>query len=595
MEKQSDDLAKISIRLESDPPFKSIRKVEWNDIPAFAVLTGLNGSGKTQLLELLAYKISGAQHPEGLDVSRVTLDIQGDSFEAGAVAYLPSRWEFTGGMHLGLAQLQDSKRQLYHHLIQSSDLKTLAKRAQLTKLLGIKHLHQVTEQQFIDRVPNDYSFMLDDSDVTSGLAHVFLAYRVRFLEALETKTRDQAIESLGPAPWELVNEILQAAGFPYRVLAPAGKLLDVYRLELRSDTGATIPPANLSSGEKSLLSVALWLYNSQHHNRFPRLLLLDEPDANLHPSMARHFLAVLKDVLVEKHHVRVILTTHSPTTVALAPEASLFEMSRHEPRIRKPVSKQASIGLLTSGFVTVSPATRYVLVEDRDDVAFYETVRDILSDYGPSLDPEAIAPSPSLVFLPASSGSGAAKIPGGCNVVRQWVEKLQAPPLGEVFRGVIDRDSSNVQTSRVGVIGRYSIENYLLDPFNVFSTLNAAGKPLDAGLKISQGDEHRIKSLSQEDLQKIVNFLAELIWPEIPPALAPSDSNRLVTFTNGKVCTYPAWMLDIRGHDLLSLYQAKLYGPGVVNPRTLRDSMRRVRLVPVELAALMKALQQQQA
>ncbi len=120
------------------------------------------------------------------------------------------------------------------------------------------------------------------------------------------------------------------------------------------------------------MGLVVWLYSSQHHKRFPRLLLMDEPDAHLHPSMTRHFLSVVKDVLVDKYGVRTILTTHSPSTIALAPFDSIFEMSRGSERIVPSASKARTIGLLTSGLVTVSATTRYVLVEDETDVAFYE-------------------------------------------------------------------------------------------------------------------------------------------------------------------------------------------------------------------------------
>lgn len=97
---------------------------------------------------------------------------------------------------------------------------------------------------------------------------------------------------------------------------------------------------------------------------------MDEPDAHLHPSMTRQFIDILKGVLVDHYKVRVILTTHSPSNVALAPETSLFVMAREQPRIRRATSKAEAIGLLTSGLVIVSPGTRFVLVEDEDDVRF---------------------------------------------------------------------------------------------------------------------------------------------------------------------------------------------------------------------------------
>ncbi|EMO62625.1 hypothetical protein LEP1GSC133_1794 [Leptospira borgpetersenii serovar Pomona str. 200901868] len=42
------------IAIETNPKgYKSLKNFKWENIPDFAVITGLNGSGKTQLLEAL--------------------------------------------------------------------------------------------------------------------------------------------------------------------------------------------------------------------------------------------------------------------------------------------------------------------------------------------------------------------------------------------------------------------------------------------------------------------------------------------------------------------------------------------------------------
>jgi len=59
-------------------PYKSIDHVIWNNVPPFAVLTGLNGSGKTQLLELLAYRLTNTTHPQLGDLRDIPVTITGD-------------------------------------------------------------------------------------------------------------------------------------------------------------------------------------------------------------------------------------------------------------------------------------------------------------------------------------------------------------------------------------------------------------------------------------------------------------------------------------------------------------------------------------
>jgi hypothetical protein len=370
-------------------------------------------------------------------------------------------------------------------------------------------------------------------------------------------------------------------------------LLDLYELKFQdARTARPLNAVDLSSGEKVILQLALWLYTSQQYNRFPRLFLLDEPDSHLHPYLTRQFMDVMNEVLVEKYNARIILTTHSPSTVALAPEESIFEMWRDAPRIRRPKSRADTIGLLTAGLVIVSPSSRYVLVEDSEDVTFYNAVRDILSDYAPSRDPRPLRLSPSLIFLPASLGQGKNKVGGGKNVVAQWVEKFDAPPLHELFRGIIDLDSGNVSTPRVHVIGRYSIENYLLDPFVVFGfLLTQSLAPVIPGINISAGDKHLIRTLPENQLQAIVEAIAKSIQSSISNLTALEKTRRPVLFTNGKSVQYPMWMIERRGHELLPIYQSAFGGTRVITPPRLVQSLRRVRLITDELAEIMRNLQ----
>jgi ABC-type ATPase involved in cell division len=169
-----------------------------------------------------------------------------------------------------------------------------------------------------------------------------VAHRLKLAEALERGTPgyDEDGESLGPAPWDVVNETLRVSSFPYEVISPIKtKLLDHYALRLKDrQTGIEIAALDLSSGEKVLLQLVLWLYTAGKVGHFPKLLLLDEPDAHLHPSMTTQFLDVISEVLVNRYGVRVIMTTHSPSTVALAPEGTVFSWSVAQLQLLKSIS-----------------------------------------------------------------------------------------------------------------------------------------------------------------------------------------------------------------------------------------------------------------
>ena len=295
-------------------------------------------------------------------------------------------------------------------------------------------------------------------------------------------------------------------------------------------------------------------------------------------------------MLVRNHGVRVIVSTHSPSTVARAPEGSVFQLERNAPSVVPVASRSEIISVLTAGLVTVSKSSKIFFVEDEDDVSFYDTIKDILMDFGSSKDPMALRPSPSIAFKPASIGARSSKISGGSSVVAKWVNKLDAEPLDRTFLGIIDQDNRNESGPRIRVIGRYSFENYLLDPTVIFALLSENGRaPIVADLAISSGDEHLLRTQSDSALQAIADAICG------PMATAEQNlaglPRTVVTYTTGQNILVPDWLLSHRGHDLLPKIQRTFGGPGLINQVRLRKALRRCRLIPRELAVLLRDIQ----
>jgi hypothetical protein len=99
------------------------------------------------------------------------------------------------------------------------------------------------------------------------------------------------------------------------------------------------------------------VYKASADRDFPDLLLLDEVDASLHPSMMRNMLDVIDRIFL-KHRVKVILITHSPTTIALAPESAIHVMNRTGPSRLVKKSKSDALAILTEGFATIEQGLR---------------------------------------------------------------------------------------------------------------------------------------------------------------------------------------------------------------------------------------------
>jgi hypothetical protein len=172
--------------------------------------------------------------------------------------------------------------------------------------------------------------------------------------------------------------------------------------------------------------------------------------------MTRSLLRTIQTTLVEKHQIQVMLTTHSPSTVALAPDDSIYVMRKSgQTRIER-TSKDVALGVLTAGVPTLSvncENRRQVFVESKYDVEFYSELYQRSKKY--------LLPEVSLMFI--SSGAGGN---GNCHQVQAVVNQL-VQGGNRTVRGVIDWDTSNSSSHQVFVLGegeRYSIENYILDP-----------------------------------------------------------------------------------------------------------------------------------
>lgn len=116
------------------------------------------------------------------------------------------------------------------------------------------------------------------------------------------------------------------------------KLRDMKRDELREF-------GELSSGEQTLLALATLIYTHKHIQPM-RALYLDEIDASLHPTMIKSMLEILQE---QSGDTRIYLATHSPSTVALAPEKSLFFVEEGKAR---EIDRTEALEGLTQGFLT---------------------------------------------------------------------------------------------------------------------------------------------------------------------------------------------------------------------------------------------------
>ena len=173
-------------------------------------------------------------------------------------------------------------------------------------------------------------------------------------------------------PWDFINQVFEQMNsyslddnvFSFQITNPNdetvnGKNVDTYAFSPRvrdTMTGAVFGFESLSSGETVLAALCVSVLEMENTNGRPRVLLLDEIDASLHPSMIKAMLAVLKHSFID-NGTAIIMATHSPSTVALADPECLFLVEPKAPKqkLRK-ADRNEAIGTLTEGLATISDA-----------------------------------------------------------------------------------------------------------------------------------------------------------------------------------------------------------------------------------------------
>lgn len=183
---------------------------------------------------------------------------------------------------------------------------------------------------------------------------------------------DDFVKRHGPRPWDVINQVLTQIGtVPYRINSPEGiSRHDRFQAKLVHQSDPRISPhfEDLSSGEKVLIALVVSVYKATSDRNFPKLLLLDEIDASLHPSMMQGMLNIIEDVFVASG-VATILVTHSPTTIAMAPDESIYVMRQSgEDRLDRRTRADA-LEILTEGFVTLDQGMRLLDAAARTKVS----------------------------------------------------------------------------------------------------------------------------------------------------------------------------------------------------------------------------------
>ena len=541
--------------------YKSLPKGLSFELPKFCVLTGRNGSGKSHLLEAIAgnhanvvengIRFSGIHHV-GFNGLNPQVDEQCDANQviAGVTTLWSQIQSYATNYRNVIAQgsrFNDVVTEYLpqHHGHNPALYAAIGKVLQKSK----KDLASVTQEDVLQNISFAQMAQNQNQLFFSQCALIFKGYHTRkskneFAQFRASKgglqkptflTDDEFKDKYGPPPWELINQILKSANLPYQVTDPESGDVDLpYRLRLiDSKQGVDIPVNDLSTGEKVLMSLALAIYNTQEDGGKPELLLLDEPDAPLHPQFSKLLIDTVVSSIVEKAGVNVILTTHSPSTVAMAPADAIFEIDRVS-KIPRNVTPSHAVEILTEGiaYLRVSyEKRRQVFVESRYDVMYYERIKTIVG--------RRHAMEYELVFLEPHSGSS------NCTDVISIVNQLRSSG-SDLAYGLIDYDAQNAASKSIVVLGggaRYAVENYILDPVYIALALIRSGKLNFSQFGIVGKNTYAdTANLTASECQQLIDSVLSTCGIAITD-LAQSQAE------NGYILNYPAAFLMHQGHE----------------------------------------------
>ncbi len=574
--------------IEFNGRYKAVTSFELKNLPNLTIITGRNGAGKSQLLELLNYQYYTQDKNNKIVITP----------EIKNKILLKSHFSLSHLESINLLKLQDilTNYSTNNNFAPQSHIDKLKARFGKQGILGIRNqkidinelLGDFSYQKFFNNYQNDIR------EPNLGLEVLFFVYYYQYVlkkmnYANENKnTNDKEIvQDLGTPPWDIVNEFLEMINSPYKINNPIEELgnniIGQYNPAfIDKKRGIKITSlSNLSSGENIMVSLAFWLYAARNQNIFPDLILLDEPDAHLHPEFIKQFLNILEKIC-RKYNTHIIMTTHSPVTIALAQPNSVYEMQKHDtPRIIQSKSVLSSINMLCSGLLVFQPNKKYIITEDKTDSKTYTAIYKIL------IRRKLIKDDTQLVFLPISNWS--TNSTGGKNKVIEFVNKIQDinKDNGIVVNGLLDYDngSATLNNSNIKYINRYSIENYLLDPINIFASILKIYN-ID-NIPITVGEEGNIKNLEQEQLQLIVDKICSEIIKKMPVEKQTENVTRTIKYINEKEIRCPKWLFNTNGHDLLVYCQNAFTGGNkIIYHDNLINNLKRTQMVSEDFIQL---------
>jgi predicted ATPase len=176
--------------------------------------------------------------------------------------------------------------------------------------LNLHDIKQAEKQYQIQKKQNEYA-----------------GYEKNYLKkAIHHLSEEEFLKHHGESPVDTLNRVLNeydCNGYEFKQTEihytfgqdVQSQGIDIYLYNKTGNYTTTLDA--LSSGERTLLALAFTIYKLKRRKAAARLFLMDEIDSALHPSMSKRLLNVLYNLFHKEMGINMIISTHSPSTVAL--------------------------------------------------------------------------------------------------------------------------------------------------------------------------------------------------------------------------------------------------------------------------------------
>ena len=308
-------------------------------------------------------------------------------------------------------QAEDLLRRLKHHV----------------KLIFIPPVRDAGSSSFTQKVTRSVK-----QDIQNKIAHNRRAgapreYRLakEAIEKIEQivalHARGLAISSDSPLASMVQSSEVRVELFPRDIYSLIEKSLFVYLSTGTHDTNK-VSPNEVGNGLQSLididLSIEQFLAEQDDNVQQHRFVIIEEPEAFLHPSAQRQFMQFLRRALVSRVK-SAVLTTHSPIILdeARYEEIVLVRNQKHyAPKVTDTDRNSINTSLMTNASAEVFFARTVILVEGPGDKAFLNVLLRRIRDKAP------ISKVPSGIVIQET---------GGCTFYSPWLKLINSYGQGE--------------------------------------------------------------------------------------------------------------------------------------------------------------------